>query len=145
MSGPPASSPVARTRMRANRRRDTTPEIALRRELHRRGFRFRVDYPIRVEGMRPIRADIAFPRKRIAVFVDGCFWHGCPAHGTEPKENRAYWTAKIARNRERDYEQGATLRTAGWQVLRLWEHLDVDEAADQVANLVGRSSGVALA
>jgi len=70
----------------------------------------------------PGRPDFVFPARRLAVFVDGCFWHGCPRHGTMPKGNRSFWRAKIARNRERDREVGAELRRLGWKVLRVWEH-----------------------
>jgi DNA mismatch endonuclease (patch repair protein) len=95
------------------------------------GLRYRVDYPIPVHGRRP-RVDIVFTRQRLAVFVDGCFWHGCPSHGGRPKQNSGYWTAKIARNQERDIEQSERLTAAGWTVLRFWEHEDPVAAADLV-------------
>ncbi len=107
--------------MRSNRRRDTRPELAVRKLLHARGLRFRVDYPIRTSE-RTIRVDIAFPRAKLAVFIDGCFWHGCPEHGTMPKRNRDYWEAKIVRNRERDLHQTALLEEAGWHLMRFWTH-----------------------
>src|SRR5438105_437916 len=97
---PPASSPAARATMQANRRRDTGPELALRRELHRRGLRFRVDHPP-VSGLQ-CRADMVFTRARVAVFVDGCFWHGCPEHGTLPRANGEWWRAKLEANAARD-------------------------------------------
>lgn len=118
--------------MRAIRRRDTSPERSLRSELHRRGFRFRVDYPVPVEGSRAPRPDIAFTRRRLAVFVDGCFWHGCPLHSAIPRKNVTYWAAKIARNKERDREHEIRLSEAGWDVIRVWEHDDLAEAADRL-------------
>src|SRR4051794_10097783 len=107
--------PDARRRvMRANRRRDTSCEVALRSELHARGKRFRVDFPVRVGSSRPIRIDVAFPKALIAVFIDGCFWHGCPEHGTRPAANREYWAQKLAENRERDERNSRTLERGGW-------------------------------
>ena len=104
--------------MRGNRRRDTSPELRLRRELHRRGRRFRVDERVKVEARRCPRPDILFTRWRVAIFVDGCFWHCCPEHGKPPKTNGAYWGPKLARNVERDAEDTAVLQAAGWKVLR---------------------------
>jgi DNA mismatch endonuclease (patch repair protein) len=121
--------------MRANTRRDTGPELALRSALHRSGLRFRVDYPIPTEG-RPVRADVAFPRARLAVFLDSCFWHQCPQHATTPKANAAYWRPKLARNVERDREQDARLRAAGWRVLRIWGHVPPGEAVDLVLRAI---------
>lgn len=130
--------------MAANRRRDTAPELRLRSALHRRGLRFRVDLPITVLGRRPIRPDIAFTRLRVAVFLDGCFWHGCPEHGSAPKANASYWLPKIARNRERDRQADRLLRDAGWTVVRIWEHEPVGDAAKRVIHaLAGRGSAVA--
>lgn len=117
--------------MRAIRRRDTSIERALRSELHRRGYRFRVDYPVPVDGRSP-RPDLAFTRRRLAVFVDGCFWHGCPEHGHIPQKNTHYWAPKIARNIERDREQEARLTAAGWTVVRIWEHEPLEEAVQRV-------------
>ena len=117
--------------MRAIRRRDSEAELRLRSELHRRGFRFRVDLPVPVHGRSP-RPDITFTRQKVAVFVDGCFWHGCPEHGGRPRKNTQYWNPKIARNIERDGEQNERLRAAGWIVLRVWEHEPVADAADRV-------------
>jgi DNA mismatch endonuclease (patch repair protein) len=108
--------------MQANRRRDTAAELALRSELHRRGARYRVDFPIRPPSGRLIRPDIVFPRKRVAVFVDGCFWHACPIHGTRPTANRTYWETKLVANRARDLRQTQALESAGWVVIRVWEH-----------------------
>lgn len=116
--------------MSAARRRDTRPEILLRRELHRRGRRFRV--ALRVPGNNRRTIDIAFTRHRVAVFVDGCFWHSCPTHGTRPTANRDWWARKLAANRARDADTDQLLRAAGWSVVRIWEHTPAAEAADLV-------------
>src|SRR5262245_31016769 len=99
MDRPVASSPAIRARMQRQARRDTAPELALRRALHSRGLRYRVD--AKVVGARR-RADVVFSTAKVAVFVDGCFWHTCPLHGTVPKSNRDWWVAKLAANAERD-------------------------------------------
>ena len=117
---------------KGNRRKDTKPEVALRSALHRRGLRFRKDFPICVEGRRPIRPDIVFTRALVAVFVDGCFWHGCPEHQVIPKSNPDYWIPKLRRNVERDRESDAALGAAGWAVVHIWEHLGVGEAVELV-------------
>lgn len=122
--------------MRANRRRDTSTERAIRSALHAAGLRYRVDAPIHVEGARPVRPDVVFTKKRVAVFIDGCFWHGCPEHGTNPATNSAYWTTKLAENRERDARHQALLEGAGWTVVRLWEHEAPAPAAERVARIV---------
>jgi len=121
-----ASSEAARAVMQGNKRRDTRPEIALRRGLHARGYRYRVDYPP-VPGLRR-RADVVFTRRRVAVFVDGCYWHGCPEHYAAPVTNAAYWSGKVARNRARDADTDARLREAGWRPVRVWEHEPVEAA-----------------
>lgn len=121
---PSASSVAARRTMLGNRRRDSTPERRLRSTLHASGLRFRVDLPISVPGRRPIRPDVVLTRVRVVVFVDGCFWHGCPEHGKPPRTNSKYWNAKIAINQMRDREQTAALERAGWTVVRVWEHDD---------------------
>jgi DNA mismatch endonuclease (patch repair protein) len=119
--------------MRANRRRDTGPERQLRSLLHAAGLRFRVDLPIVISGRRPLRPDIVFTRAKLAIFIDGCFWHGCPAHGRRPKiQNGKYWGSKIARNIERDQEQAEALAGAGWTVLRFWEHDQPEAAAAEI-------------
>jgi DNA mismatch endonuclease (patch repair protein) len=118
--------------MAANQRRDTGPELRLRSLLHGLGCRFRVDFPIAVPGRRPVRPDIAFTRFRIGVFVDGCFWHGCPQHWSPPKSNRGYWTEKIEHNRERDRRADRLLTEAGWLVIRIWEHEQTERAAEMV-------------
>jgi DNA mismatch endonuclease, patch repair protein len=128
----PVSAATSR-RMRATGSRDTRPELALRRELHRRGRRFRVDAPLPVPLQRR-RADVLFPRHRVAVFVDGCFWHGCPEHGTaqNARTNSAFWSAKVQGNAARDADTTVALEALGYRVLRFWEHQDPTTAADAV-------------
>jgi DNA mismatch endonuclease (patch repair protein) len=125
-----ASSEHARRTMRANKRRDTKPELALRSALHARGLRFRVD-SVPFKGLRT-RADLVFSKAKIAVFVDGCYWHGCPEHFIMPKTNEDYWSAKIKRNKDRDEATDVSLAEAGWEAIRVWEHEDPSEAADLV-------------
>lgn len=121
--------------MQANTRRDTGPELRLRRELHAAGLRYRVDYPP-LRGLRR-RADVTFTRQRVAVFVDGCYWHGCPEHGpTKFGTNSEFWTNKIVANKARDADTNARLEDAGWVVLRFWEHEDPALAAIAVARAV---------
>ena len=115
----------------AIRRRDTKPEVALRSLLHRRGRRFRKDYRLDLADAR-VRPDLVFTRSRVAVFVDGCFWHVCPVHGREPTHNEWYWTPKLRRNVARDRIADAALAAAGWTVIRIWEHVPVEEAAVRV-------------
>jgi DNA mismatch endonuclease, patch repair protein len=117
--------------MKGNRRRDTRPEIQVRSLLHRRGRRFRTDFLIREDGVR-VRPDIVFPRKRLAVFIDGCFWHQCPQHSHVPRTNTAYWPEKLARTVERDSRVTRLLETAGWRVIRIWEHVAADKAVQLV-------------
>jgi DNA mismatch endonuclease, patch repair protein len=117
--------------MQSNRSTDTGPERALRSALHRAGLRFRKDYRVRV-GDLAVRIDIAFPRQRLAVFVDGCFWHRCPEHATDPRAHRDFWAAKLHGNVERDRRVNAALGAAGWRVLRVWEHESSIEAAARV-------------
>lgn len=126
--------------MKGNRRRDTKPERKLRSALFSLGLRYRVDYPIRVtSGCRPIRPDVVFTHAKVAVFVDGCFWHGCPRHGTTPQRNSQYWDAKLARNLDRDRRYTRLLEGAGWTVLRFWEHHDPEDAATTVRRVLTRS------
>lgn len=117
--------------MRANRRRDTKPELELRSALHARGLRYRKDMRLTDVSGSP-RPDIVFTRARLAVFVDGCFWHSCPDHGRAPGSNTAYWTPKLARNVERDRGNDAQLLAAGWKVLRIWEHTPTVDAVSMV-------------
>jgi DNA mismatch endonuclease, patch repair protein len=127
-----ASSPEASARMRRVARRDTPAELRLRSELHGRGFRYRVD-AAPLAGLRR-RADLVFRGPRVAVFVDGCFWHGCPRHMTWPTANAEWWRAKIERNRARDRDTDRRLEDTGWTVVRVWEHEDPRKAADRVAD-----------
>ena len=127
------SSIGASVRMRRQPRRDTRPEVALRSELWRRGLRFRVDLPT-VNPRR--RADIVFTRARTAVFVDGCFWHRCPIHGSAPKSNVDWWAAKLDANVARDRETDAEMIASGWEIVRVWEHEDPSQAATRIEAVV---------
>ncbi|MXZ30135.1 MAG: very short patch repair endonuclease [Acidimicrobiia bacterium] len=123
--------------MVANRSRDTKPELRVRSAVHRRGLRYRV-------AARPIQdlprtADMVFRPAKVAVFIDGCFWHGCPEHYTQPRTNADYWSAKIARNKGRDSETDQRLRDAGWTVLRYWEHEPVQEVVEDIVTTVNAS------
>jgi len=131
---PKASSEEAHRRMKAVRQRDTEAEMAVRRRIHAMGLRYRVDFPVLESPRR--RADIAFPRLRIAIFIDGCFWHGCPIHGTSPKANAGFWKRKIEANVERDRDTDMRLRAKGWVVLRFWEHEDPDYVAASIRRIV---------
>lgn len=124
--------------MRGNTRRDTSPELALRRNLHARGLRYRVDVSI-VAGEVRTRPDIVFRRHAVVIYVDGCFWHSCPTHGRPPKANSAYWTAKLKRNRDRDIRVNEALTAAGWNVIRVWEHDDPALVADHVALVISEA------
>lgn len=130
---PAPSSSAALVRMQAAKPRDTAPEKALRSELHKRGLRYRVD-------VRPIeklnrRADIVFRSAKVAIFVDGCFWHGCPIHGTQAKANAEFWKNKIKRNQERDAETNQLLKKAGWKVVRVWEHENLEKASEKIQKI----------
>lgn len=129
--------------MQGNRGRDSRPELALRSALHRLGLRFR-KHTQPLVGLR-CRADVVFPREKIAIFVDGCFWHSCPLHGNVPNDKGGYWTAKLERNVERDQRNNRALEEAGWLVLRFWEHDDPVAAATQVrAVLITRRTELCL-
>lgn len=128
------SSPEARRRMQRIRQKNTTAESALRRELYALGLRYRIHVRVLTRPRRV--ADIAFLGPRVAVFVDGCFWHGCPEHATWPKENAEFWRAKIVANRDRDRDTDARLRAKGWEVVRVWGHEPPQEAALRVAEVV---------
>ena len=108
--------------------------MQLRRELHGRGFRYRVQY--HVPGLPRRRVDVAFTKARLAVFVDGCFWHACPDHCVIPKTNRDWWQWKFEANRRRDADTDARLRELGWEVVRIWEHEPLGDAADRVSALL---------
>jgi DNA mismatch endonuclease, patch repair protein len=131
---PRPSSAAVSGQMSRLGQRDTGPEIALRSELHSRGLRFRVD-KAPVQGVRS-RADVVFGPDKVAVYVDGCFWHCCPQHGTMPKANAGFWERKLTRNRERDAETDRSLREHGWEVVRVWEHEEAVEAADRVEDVL---------
>ncbi|WP_460705313.1 very short patch repair endonuclease [Myceligenerans halotolerans] len=131
-----AVSPGRRRNMQANRHRDTGPELAIRRLLHAQGLRYRVDQRPLVELRR--KADIVFTRIALAVFIDGCYWHGCPEHYRQPSAHVEYWSAKIAGNVARDADTNARLAEAGWTVLRIWEHEEPIAAARRVADEVRR-------
>ena len=126
---PPASSEAVRRRLSSQPQADTKPEMLLRRRLHAEGLRYRVDQPV-LPGLRR-RADLVFTRARVAVFVDGCFWHRCPEHGTLPKANADWWRTKLDRNVERDRDTDALLGDADWIVVRVWEH-DIRDHLEQV-------------
>ena len=128
---PLPSDPAVSKRMSRNPRRDTRPEQSLRRDLHARGLRFRVDHPLRLEALT-VRPDVVFTRWRVAVFVDGCFWHACPEHGNVPRRNRDYWIPKLQRNAARDVRNDAALRQAGWHVVRAWEHEPAQLVSERV-------------
>jgi DNA mismatch endonuclease (patch repair protein) len=132
---PLPSSPAATATMKANRRVDTRPEALLRSALHRRGLRFRKDVHLRV-GDVSTKADIVFSRHRIAVYLDGCFWHRCPKHGQLPRANRDYWKPKLERNVQRDKEVTKALRAEGWRVIRVWEHEPIELAAEAIYEAV---------
>ncbi|GAB3271424.1 very short patch repair endonuclease [Sinomonas notoginsengisoli] len=129
-----ATTPAVRKTMLGNRSRDTAPELRVRRAVHAMGLRYRVDR--RPEPALRRTADLVFTRARVAVFIDGCYWHGCPEHYIEPASNVDYWRPKIARNRERDIETTAALAASGWQVLRFWSHEDPGQVAEAIAAAV---------
>ena len=136
-SGPSVTpTPEIRRRMERQRRGNTEPEIAVRKALQAAGVRFRVD--VRLESDLRVRGDIAWKRRKIVVFIDGCFWHRCPVHRTEPKNNAEWWDAKLAANVARDRRADALLRERGWTVLRYWEHETPNNiCADIVRHLSG--------
>ena len=133
---PQPTSSAATKKMQSNRRSDTKPELLLRSLLHRSGLRFKKDYAIRLSSGRVVHVDIAFTRKKVAVFVDGCFWHCCPDHGTIPKSNQAYWIPKLNANRERDRRTNTNLTSEGWRVIRVWEHMPPVDAAQRVRDIL---------
>lgn len=114
--------------------RDTAPEVAVRRLLHAAGLRYRVNVP--VPGLPRRTIDIVFPKAKVAVFLDGCFWHGCPQHATHPKANAEWWREKLDKNMSRDIETTGHLTSEGWTVLRFWEHESVEDVAHRIASAV---------
>jgi len=129
-----ASSPEARARMQSNKSRDTKPELALRSAVHARGLRYRVSTKP-LAGVRRT-ADLVFPRAKVAVFLDGCFWHGCPEHHTVASANAKFWADKVETNRKRDRDTDGRLAEAGWVSIRIWEHEDATDAARRVEEIV---------
>lgn len=128
------SGPDVSLRMKKIRQRDTSAELALRSELHARGLRYRIQVPVLSKPRRV--ADVAFKALRVAVFVDGCFWHGCPQHATWPKQNAEFWRAKILANQQRDHDTDDRLRGEGWVVVRAWVHEPPERVAAKVASIV---------
>lgn len=121
-------------------RRNTSPEMRLRRALWHMGLRYRVQYT--VPGLPRRKIDIAFTRRKVAVQVDGCFWHGCPDHGTMPGRNSEWWRWKIARNKARDRDTDERLKALGWSVIHIWEHEHVDNAAEKIYNSLAHSTSI---
>lgn len=136
MTSPIPSSEEVSARMRKQRRVGTAPELAVRRLLHACGHRYRVGLPI--PGLARRTIDVAFTRQRIAVFVDGCFWHACPEHGTQPVANGSWWTQKLAANVARDRDSDAHLAQAGWVVVRVWEHEPTGHAVARIEEVMGK-------
>lgn len=128
------SRPEVSRRMKRVRQRNTSAELAIRRELHARGLRYRIQVLVLTKPRRV--ADIAFGGLRVAVFVDGCFWHGCPWHATWPKRNAEFWRAKILANQQRDRDTDKRLRAEGWRVIRAWAHEPATRVAAKVATVV---------
>lgn len=133
-TAPEPANEHVRRQMEAIGRSDTAPELALRRELHRRGLRFRLHRKLDFDRRRS--ADIVFPTERVAVFVDGCFWHYCPEHAVMPKNNAEFWRKKLEANRARDLDTVARLEREGWVVVRVWEHEKLSSAADRIEHLI---------
>src|ERR1035437_5744959 len=131
---PQPSSAQVSARMARQRSRDTGPAIDLRRHLYSGGWRYRLHETV-VPGTRR-SIDIVFRRSRVAVFVDGCFWHGCPIHSSIPRSNERWWQEKLDKNIQRDRDTDMRLREAGWSVVRVWEHQDSSEAAVEIAAVV---------
>ncbi|MFI1165300.1 very short patch repair endonuclease [Streptomyces sp. NPDC020801] len=136
---PTPPTPGRSRNMAAIKRRDTKPERAIRSLLHAAGKRYRVDVRLQLEGVRP-RPDIVFTRARVAVFVDGCFWHCCPEHGRQPGVNNGYWGPKLERNVSRDRAADEALTAAGWTVIRVWEHEAPEEATERIITVLDRAA-----
>lgn len=138
-SAPAASSTTVQARFRRQGRRDTAPELAVRRRLHARGVRYRVD----VRPCRETRArgDLVWKGRRLVVFIDGCFWHSCPTCGHQPNANAAWWAEKLTANVRRDRRTDAVLAAQGWRVLRFWEHEEPDAVVDAICAALGRRPG----
>ncbi|MED5801240.1 very short patch repair endonuclease [Gordonia sp. Z-3] len=130
MNSPEPLDDAVRRRMQKQQRRDTSVELSVRRLLHAGGFRYRVDY--RPSSTLRCRGDIVFTRARVVVFIDGCFWHGCPQHATQPKNNAQWWREKLDANMARDIRSAAALEGRGWHVLRFWEHEEPGDIVDRI-------------
>jgi len=133
---PKSRSIAVRNVMRANRGVDTGPETRLRSLVHRAGLRYAID--VRPESNINRRADLVFRATKVAVFVNGCFWHGCPAHYSLPKSNQRYWSEKVRRNKERDEETKSLLKSRGWKVLVFWEHQPAESCSKRVVSVVSK-------
>lgn len=133
---PHPTSAAVTAAMKGNRRAGTKPEVALRSALHACGLRFRKDYMVTAADGTRAKVDVVFTRARVAIFMDGCFWHGCPEHGHTPKANTHYWEPKLARNRQRDRRVTSALERDGWTVLRFWEHEPLTRVVKQVVAAV---------
>ena len=136
ISNPKPSSKAALSRMKAAKPRDTAPEKALRSALHKIGLRFRIDVKP-IKGLNR-KADVVFRPTKVAVFVDGCFWHSCPIHGTEAKANAEFWALKIKQNQERDKDTVIQFEAAGWKVVRVWEHENAEKASKKIYDIVAK-------
>ncbi len=133
-ASPVPSSDAARNRMKAVKQKDTLAEMRVRRLLHAMGLRYRVDHVVSRKPRR--KADIAFLGPKVAVFIDGCYWHGCPKHGTSSKANAAFWKDKIETNKRRDADTNELLKKAGWVIIRAWEHEEPEKVASKIAKKV---------
>lgn len=134
LSGPTPPSETVRRQMQAQRTSGTKIEIDVRRKLHAKGIRYRVD--AKLLPKKRIRGDIVWSGRKIVVFMDGCFWHGCPLHSTTPTKNRDWWIQKLSQNRTRDRSTDLLLREAGWTVLRFWEHEDTDKVVETIIEVL---------
>jgi DNA mismatch endonuclease, patch repair protein len=141
---PEPTSEGVSLRMRRNLKTESKPERRIRSVLHRQGFRFRKHHPIRTPE-RLVKPDIVFTRARLAIFVDGCFWHCCPVHGNEPRANTDYWGPKLKRNVDRDRAVDRALTEAGWIVLRAWEHEDPDAVVTRIRGALAEARPQAAA
>ena len=135
---PAASHASVAKRMSRQRVGDTQPELCVRRLLFAAGLRYRKHYPVPGYPRRSI--DVAFPRQRLAVFLDGCFWHGCADHKSTPKANAGWWAAKIEENRRRDWETTAELESRGWRVMRFWEHEAPEAVMAAIASVIDKTN-----
>lgn len=134
---PAATTLATKKVMRANRRKNTQPELRVRRIVHASGLRYRVDY--RPEESLNRRGDLVFLGSKVVVFIHGCFWHGCPKHFSAPKSNRSFWKTKIDTNRKRDKETQRYLQKKGWKVVTIWEHSSPEKAAAKIIEIVNKS------